>query len=395
MWQRSWWQARLEAAWSTRNVVWLMGVRRTGKTMLCRSLPDVEYLDCELPSVRRQLADPEAFLAAGPRRVVLDEIHRLDQPAELLKIAADHFPKVQVLATGSSTLGASARFRDTLAGRKQEVWLTPMTLADVAAAGGTFQQRLAHGGLPPLFASAPDESAYQEWIDAYWAKDILELFRLERRRSFQKLLELLLVQSGGIFEANSLASPCEVSRTTIANYLAVLEATFVMHVVRPFSDNPSREITSAPRVYGFDTGFVRAFRGWRELRPADEGALFEHLVLNELHAHMQKRSVMYWRTKRGEEVDFVVHERGAEPIAVECKRTADDFDPKALLVFRSLHSGSRNYVVAMDVRKTYERRYGDVVVRFVDLDALVREIVPGSPVAPARSKRGRSPRRRT
>lgn len=386
MWQRTWWQARLEAAWSTRNIVWLMGVRRTGKTMLCQSLPDIEYFDCELPSVRRQLADPETFLAAGPRRVVLDEIHRLDQPAEILKIAADHFPKVKVLATGSSTLGASARFRDTLAGRKQEVWLTPMTLADVVAAGGTFQQRLAQGGLPPLFADATGESAYQEWIDAYWARDILELFRLERRRSFQRLLELLLVQSGGIFEASSLASPCEVSRTTIANYLAVLEATFVMHVVRPFSGNPSREITSAPRVYAFDTGFVRAFRGWRQMRPEDEGALFEHLVLNELHAHMQKRAVMYWRTKRGEEVDFVVHERGSEPIAIECKRSADDFDPKALLVFRGLHPGGTNYVVAMDVRRDYERRYGDVVVRFVDLGTLVREVAPAATPA-ARAKR--------
>jgi predicted AAA+ superfamily ATPase len=394
MWQRGWWQERIEAAWARRNVVWLMGVRRTGKTVLCQSLPDVEYFDCELPSVRRVLEDPESFLARrDSRRVVLDEIHRLDRPAELLKIAADHFPGVKLIATGSSTLGASARFRDTLAGRKRELWLTPMTLADVVAAGGTLEQRLAYGGLPPLFAGATDESDYQEWIDAYWAKDILELFRLERRRSFQRLLELLHVQSGGIFEANSLASPCEVSRTTIANYLAVLEATFVMHVVRPFSGNPSREITTAPRVYAFDTGFVRAFRGWKELRPKDEGELFEHLVLNELHAHLQQRSVRYWRTKRGEELDFVIEERGAAPIAIECKRQADEFDPKALQVFRSLHAGTRNYVVAMDLRRPYERRYGETAVRFVDLATLVQEIVPApatpAPPTPSAARRSR------
>ena len=88
--------------------------------------------------------------------------------------------------------------------------------------------RLTHGGLPPFFLAAPPaDREFQEWLDAYWAKDILELFRLERRQSFQRLFELLLAQSGGIFEATSLARPSEASRTTIMNYLAVLEATFV------------------------------------------------------------------------------------------------------------------------------------------------------------------------
>lgn len=393
MWNRPSWVERIEAAWARRNVIWLMGVRRTGKTVLSQSLPEVAYFDCELPSVRRQLQDPEAFLAGmSGRRVVVDEVHRLERPAELLKIAADHFPKVRVLGTGSSTLGASARFRDTLAGRKEEIWLCPMIQSDVAAAGGTLQQRLANGGLPPLFAASPtDDRLYQEWIDAYWAKDILELFRLERRRSFQKMMELLLLQSSGIFEANSLASPCEVSRTTIANYLAVLEATFVMHVVRPFSGNPTREIVAAPKVFGFDTGFVRVFRGWRELRPEDEGLLWEHFVLNEMYAHLQRRSVMYWRTKRGEEIDFVLAPRGEAPAAIECKRRADDFEPRALQLFRELHPGGRNYVVAMDVSRVYERRFGDCTVKFTSLSGLVEDLF-GVPRRTGRVRRGRQAR---
>ncbi len=126
MYARTFWQQRLLSAWERKSVVWLTGVRRVGKTSLCQSLPDVEYFDCELPRTRREMEDPEAFLQRlEGRRVVLDEIHRLSNPSELLKIAADHFSSTQVLATGSSTLGASARFRDTLAGRKEEIWLTP------------------------------------------------------------------------------------------------------------------------------------------------------------------------------------------------------------------------------------------------------------------------------
>ena len=100
------------------------------------------------------------------------------------------------------------------------------------------------------------EHDFQDWIDAYWAKDIQELFRLERRWSFQRFLELLFAQSGGMFEATRFAAPCEVSRQTISNYLAALEATFVVHAVRPFSSRRANEIVAAPKVYGFDPGFV-------------------------------------------------------------------------------------------------------------------------------------------
>ena len=187
--QRKWWQEKLENAWKERSIVWLSGVRRAGKTLLCQSLPDTVYFDCELPRTRRLLDDPEDFLGQHRgRRVILDEIHRLSNPSQLLKIAADHYRDTKVIATGSSTLGASRKFRDTLAGRKAEVWLTPMTGEDLSAfEKPDLRHRMLHGGLPPFFlAPSIPEPAFQEWMDAYWAKDIQTLFRLERRHSFEQ-----------------------------------------------------------------------------------------------------------------------------------------------------------------------------------------------------------------
>ena len=375
MLNRPFWLSRLAEAWRERTVIWLMGVRRAGKTVLAQSLPDSEYLDCELPSARRRLADPEAFLAERQgRTVVLDEIHRLPDAAQLLKLAADHFPTTKVLATGSSTLGASARFRDTLAGRKREVWLTPMVHADLEAFDrGNLDRRLLHGGLPSFFlADRLPERDFQEWTEAYWAKDVLELFRLERRHAFQRLLELLMAQSGGIFEATSLARACEVSRPTVSAYLAVLEATFVMHVVRPYAQSGAAEIVAAPRVYGFDTGFVCHHRGWHQLRPGDGGPLWEHVVLNELHAHHGRGPVHYWRTKHGNEIDFVLARRGHPPSAIECKWTADSFDPAGMKAFRSRYPDGDNLVVAHDVDRPFTRRFGGLPVRFVGLGAIGR-----------------------
>jgi predicted AAA+ superfamily ATPase len=246
-----------------------------------------------------------------------------------------------------------------------------MTLQDLSDFGETsLRHRFLHGGLPPFFLSTPlPERDFQEWMDAYWAKDIQELFRLERRHSFQRFFELLMAASGGIFEATRFARPCEVSRTTISNYLAVLEATFVVHLVRPFSTRRSVEIVAAPKVYGFDTGFVCYHRGWTDLRRDDMGVLWEHFVLNELHANLQSRQVNYWRDKPGHEVDFVLSRR--PPVAIECKWTAGEFDPSGLRAFRRRYPEGKNFVVAHDAERPSRRRFGEIEVQVVNLRHLI------------------------
>ncbi len=376
--QRRFWLQRIERAWRERRVVWLAGVRRAGKTCLCQTLPETEYFDCELPRVRRMMEDPEGFLdGLRGRRIVLDEIHRLSNPTELLKIAADHYPNIRILATGSSTLGASAKFKDTLAGRKRDLWLTPMTLADLEDfKHSDLRHRFLRGGLPPFFLAREfPERDFQEWLDAYWAKDIQELFRLESRSSFQKFTELLIAQSGGVFEATHFAQPCEVSRTTIANYLKVLEATFVAHVIRPFSSHRSTEIVAAPKVYALDTGFVCYHRGWQELRKQDLGDMWEHFVLNEIMGQLQSRQIFYWRDKRGHEIDFVLATRRREPLTVECKWSADAFEGANLQAFRRVYPQGENVVVAHDVDRTFRRKYGGILVRFESLPSFTSQLI--------------------
>lgn len=323
------------------------------------------------------MGDPQSFLEdLRGRTIVLDEIHRLDSPSELLKIAADHYPDIKIIATGSSTLGASAKFKDTLAGRKLELWLPPMISKDLVDFGQTdLRYRFLRGGLPSFFlAREIPERDFQEWMDAYWAKDIQELFRIERRHSFLKFAELLMVQSGGIFEASGFARPCEVSRTTISNYLSVLDATFVVNIVRPFSSYRPTEIVSAPKVYVFDTGFMCYYRGWHELRNEDLGILWEHYVLNEVYAHLQSRRVLYWRDKRGHEIDFVVTDRRDKPTIIECKWSASEFDPISIKAFRRQYPKGDNFVVAGDVKRFFSRAYDDVIVRFVSLKGLIDEV---------------------
>lgn len=380
---RPFWQQKIESAWKQKNIIWLMGVRRIGKTSLCQSVPETTYFDCERPRVRQLFGDPEAFLESQHnKRIILDEIHRLDNPSEILKLAADHYPSVKIIATGSSTLGASAKFKDTLTGRKKELWLTPLLLEELTLFDNIdLRHRLLFGGFPAYFTQTEvPEQDFREWIDAYWAKDIQELFTVGKRHSFQKCAELLLANSGGIFEASKFTAPCEASRPTIANYVAILENTFVIHVVRPYSTRKVNEIIMAPKIYGLDTGFVCYAKEWHTLRQEDLGVLWEHCVLNEIHGHLQTRAIHYWRDKSGHELDFVLPDKSGRNITtIECKfsalRATNDNAllagiAKNVAAFRRHYPTGKNLVVASDVDTPFTRSYENITLSFVNAQKL-------------------------
>ena len=363
--KRPYWCEQIEQAWRERRIVWLAGARRLGKTTLVQALPDVSYFDCDLPRVRRDAEDIEAFLERHRgRRIVMDEIHRLADPSGLLKAASDHFPGTHVLATGSSTLGASARFRDTLAGRKRTVRMRPVLHRELAAFGvGDLTRRFLRGGLPEhLVAPTLPEKDFSEWIEAYWARDIVELFSIGKRYSFLRFLEMLWAQSGGLCQLSSFTAACEASRQTLANYLDVFQLTGVVNVLRPFATHPARELVAMPKVYAFDTGFACHARGWSHLRPEDLGGLWEHLVLDELLVTFEEEDLHYWRDKQQHELDFLWKPRGHPPVAIECKWRAAQFDPAAFRAFLTLHPGAVCWLVAQDRNTVIRRKKGELEI---------------------------------
>ncbi|MEO6594225.1 MAG: ATP-binding protein [Planctomycetota bacterium] len=372
------WTQRLANAWQRAPIVWLAGPRRVGKTVLAQSLPDTEFLDCDLPSSAERLRDPESFFRSVKGRcVVLDEVHQLPDPSRLLKIGADKFPGLKILATGSSTLAATHKFRDSLTGRKRVVHLVPVLHEELNAFGITdIRDRLLRGGLPPaLLATALEPGFYAEWQDSYFARDVQELFRLAKRASFLRMLELLLRQSGGMLEVSRLAGDCEVSRPTAMNWLEVFEITHVIHVVRPFAKGGRREIVAQPKVYGFDTGMVCHARGWDRLRGEDLGILWEHLVLDSLLA-ADLPKIHFWRDKQQNEVDFVVP-RGRDAVfAIECKWRPQEFSTSGLAAFRASYPRGRNFVVSPIEGRSYTRSQDGIELTILGPEELRSTLAP-------------------
>jgi len=373
--KRTFWIQKIHAAWKKRPVVWLSGVRRAGKTTLARMLHDAAYLNCDLPSVNRQMADPEPFYDSLKKGtvVIFDEIHRLNDPSRVLKIAADAYPNLKVLATGSSTLAATRKFRDSLTGRKQMIYLPPVLWSECMDEFGIkeLDRRLLHGGLPePLMSGKKDASFFSEWIDSFYARDIQELFGIRNRTGFMKLLHLLMRQSGGLLDYSHLAQLSDLSRHTVKAHVEAMSIAHAVYLLSPFQGGGRREITRRPKCYCFDTGFVTFVRGWDSIREDDRGLLWEHLALDTLRTITDDRSLHYWRDKSGREIDFIIEGSRKRVDAVECKINPDDFKTSNLAVFRSLYPEGRNFVLSPNVRTLYRRRYGELEVSFISIKGL-------------------------
>jgi uncharacterized protein len=374
--ERPFWLQRIRKIWEKRPIVWLSGVRRAGKTTLAGMIPAAVYLNCDLPSVGRQLADPEPFFDRLDQGtiVIFDEIHRLEDPSRLLKIAADVYPHLRILATGSSTLAATKKFRDSLAGRKQAIYLPPVLWSECLDAFKIrdLDHRFLHGGLPEsLLSETKSPAFFSEWMDGFYARDIQELFGIRNRTGFLKLLMLLLRQSGSLLDYTNLGRSSDLSRPTVKAHIEAMTIAHTIFLLPPFQGGGRREITRRPKGYAFDTGFVTFAKGWDNIREEDRGLLWEHLVLDTLRGAVDDSNLFYWRDKSGREVDFVIKGSRQRADAIECKINPDRFDPASLGIFRSLYPEGRNFVVSPNIKSAYQRRHRDLLMNFVPIQGLI------------------------
>lgn len=355
---RDYWLKKLDNLWKRRRIVWLCGVRRVGKTSLCQQVANTIYFNCDLPSVQRNLLDPEFFLEQYKDQniIILDEIHRLKDPSILLKIAVDNYPKLRILATGSSTLEATKKFRDTLTGRKYSLVLPPVLWEECLDAFNIhdLDKRLLFGGLPEMLLSKNrDNEFYEEWIDSFYARDIAELFAVRNRTAFITLFKLICFRSGGQLDITDLAKEAGISRPSVISYLDALEISNAILRIPPFFGGGHREIIRQPKIYAFDTGFIVHVRGWESIRETDRGHLWENLVLDELRSICPFSSIHYWRDKSQRELDFVVKHSDENIDVIEAKINPDAFSSNSLKVFRQQYPKGKNMLVCPFVKKSY------------------------------------------
>jgi hypothetical protein len=286
----------------------------------------------------------------------------------VLKIAADEYPGLKILATGSSTLAATGKFKDSLTGRKTSIYLPPVLWDECRNLFGSsdLDKRLFNGGLPEmLLANRKDMAFYAEWMDSFYARDVQELFNIRNRPGFMNLMRLLLMNSGNLIEQTQLSKHTGLTRPTVNSYLDSLSIANFLYLLPPFHGGGKREITQRPKCYTFDTGFVTFAKGWNEVRDEDRGILWEHLVLDMLRAVVLPGDVFYWRNKSGYEIDFVVKQGNDQVDVFECKINPANFSAKQLINFREIYPEGRNFCICPNIKESYRMKVSGMNVDFV------------------------------
>jgi len=323
-----------------QKMVFLTGPRQVGKTTLSRQLIERQggqYLNYDVPAdralMRKQLWNPQAPL------LVLDEIHKMAGWIAWLKGVYDgKAAHQQLLVTGSARLDTFRHSGESLAGRFFGVRLHPLSVREWceqtgAAPAEALTHLLERGGFPEP-CLAPDKEQAERWRRQYFdglvRNDVLEFSRIQELNAMRLFAQLLRSRVGSPLSLASIARDLGVSPVTLKKYLDILEALYIVFVVRPWHDNIARATLQTPKVYFYDTGLVEG----------DEGLRFENLVATALLKQVQwqhdvqgkEAGLHYIRTKDGAEVDFALSDKNQLTHLVECK-LSDDKPHRALQRF--------------------------------------------------------------
>jgi len=350
-------EAVLRKAAEQYPIVTLTGPRQSGKTTLVRmAFPDNAYVSLEDPDRREfALTDPRGFLAQFKSPVILDEAQRAPELFSYIQTAVDEERKTgQYILTGSQSFLLMRGASQSLAGRVAVLHLLPLSRSEIegrppisltelkrgvasrrAIPEGDLMAALFTGSYPAIHDRG---LAPQEWLANYYRtyveRDVRELLNVGDLEAFGRFIRLCAGRTGQLLNLSSLAADCGVSQPTARRWISVLEASFLVLLLRPHHRSFSKRLVKSPKLYFLDTGllaYLLRIRSPDELRThSARGAIFESFVVSELvksaiHRGDEPR-LSFWRDSTGHEVDLII-EDGSEAIPVEVKSgetVADD-----------------------------------------------------------------------
>ena len=344
-----------------KKMVFLTGPRQVGKTTLSRLLIETsggQYLNYDVAE-DRQLIERRQWSPRAPL-LVLDEIHKMLEWKSWLKGVYDGKPAAQqLLVTGSARLDTFRQSGESLAGRFFGLRLHPISVREwceqtSATPADALTHLLERGGFPEPCLAADNEEAERwrrQYFDGLVRNDVLEFSRITEVNAIKLFAQMLRSRVGSPLSLASIARDLAIAPTTLKKYLDILEALYIVFVVRPWHDNIARSVLQAPKVYFYDTGLVEG----------DEGIRFENLVATALLKHVQyqygvqgkEAGLHYIRTKDDAEVDFAVSEKNELTQLIECK-LRDDKPHRSLKRFAEQFPKTEAVQLLRDLKHSFD-----------------------------------------
>jgi hypothetical protein len=318
-------------------VLVITGPRQSGKTTLARWMaPSLPYFSLEDPDTRAFATDdPRGFLSQAADGAILDEVQRCPDLFSYIQRMVDEDGRMgRFLLTGSSQFELISSITQSLAGRASLLTLLPFSLGELQAAGRepkVLDDLLRSGLFPPVYDRPVDPTVWlQDYVATYLERDVRQILRIQDLATFQRFVQLCAGRIGQLLNVSSLAADAGITRITAESWLSVLQASHLVHLVRPWSVNVSKRLIKSPKLYFCDCGLAAWLIGIRRTEHLTahphRGALFENWVVSEcIKARVNaglRPDVYFLRDKEGHEVDLVVETAPGVIQAVEIKSGA-------------------------------------------------------------------------
>jgi predicted AAA+ superfamily ATPase len=368
---------KIRPHYDSPEAIIITGMRRTGKTTLLNLIfSQVEsankiLLDLENPLNRKYFEELNYEKVKSSLEVLgidftrkahifLDEIQFVRRLPSVVKYLIDHY-QAKFFLTGSASFYLKNLFSESLSGRKFIFELFPLTFReflvfkdsalkipenprDIArpvfeSISPLYDEYLRFGGFPGvvLKTNAPEKTmALDDIFTSYFQWEVLQFGDFRKNAMIRDLIVLLAQRIGSKLDIQKVSKELGITRPTLYEYLAFLEGTFFIKLIRPYASGKNSEIRKSPKVYLCDTGLAN------RLANLDEGRVFENSIYQNLR---QKGEVAFYERKNGAEIDFLLDKAHA----FEAKMTPQQRDVNQLkrvaeeLGMKSFSVVSRNF----------------------------------------------------
>ena len=307
-------------------VVTLTGPRQSGKTTLCRHLyPDMPYINFENVQTGLLFNDnPVGFIDSFSNGAIIDEAQIEPTVFRALQTVVDEDRHVGrrrkfIIIIGSSNFSIMANSSESMAGRTAPLTLLPLSVNEILQNRKydvSTNEFMYLGGYPQIWTSPMTvaEMILQSYIDAYVEHDLRQLMNIKDLNKFIKFLGLCAGRVGTELNRSSLAVETGVTVATIDSWLSVLEASYVIWMLPPWSTNINKRLTKSSKLYFCDTGLLCCLLGIKEAKQLDNyplrGAIFENMIVNNFlkaaYNAGKKPRLSFFRDKTGREIDLIV-----------------------------------------------------------------------------------------